>query len=69
MPANRMATRTNNEPAFTHDLFLNHSSKDKAVVRAVAERSQKDGPDVWFDKRVIKPGGSIPAKTEKAGRS
>jgi hypothetical protein len=23
---------------FTHDVFLSHSSKDKAVVRAVAER-------------------------------
>ena len=29
--------------AFTHDVFLSHSSKDKAVVRAVAERLRQDG--------------------------
>jgi hypothetical protein len=32
--------------AFTHDVFLSHSSKDKAVVRAVAERLRKDGLEV-----------------------
>jgi hypothetical protein len=28
---------------FTYDVFLSHSSKDKAVVRAMAERLQADG--------------------------
>jgi hypothetical protein len=31
------------DAAFTHDVFLSHSSKDKAVVRAVAERLRADG--------------------------
>ena len=36
---------------FTHDVFLSHSSKDKAVVRAVAERFRADGLRVWLDDR------------------
>jgi hypothetical protein len=28
---------------FTHDVLLRHSSKDKAVVRPLAERVRKDG--------------------------
>ena len=27
-----------NEPAFTHEVFLSHSAKHKAVVRSLAER-------------------------------
>ena len=50
---------------FTYDVFLSHSSKDKAVVRAVAERLRKDGLKVWFDEWVLKPGDSIPAKIEE----
>jgi hypothetical protein len=46
---------------FQYDVFLSHSAKDKAVVRAVAERLRKDG----FDERVLKPGDSIPAKIEE----
>ena len=53
------------DAAFTHDVFLSHSTKDKAVVRAVAERLRKDGLKVWFDKWVLKPGDSIPAKIEE----
>ena len=34
---------------FTHDVFLSHSSKDKAVVRVVAERLRADGVRAWFD--------------------
>jgi TIR domain len=34
---------------FTHDVFLSHSSKDKATVRALAERLRKDGLKLWFD--------------------
>jgi small GTP-binding protein len=50
---------------FPYDVFLSHSSKDKPVVRAVAERLRKDGLKVWFDEWVIKPGDSIPAKIEE----
>ncbi len=50
---------------FTHDVFLSHSSKNKAVVRAVAERLRADGLKVWFDEWVLKAGDSIPAKIEE----
>ena len=50
---------------FSHDVFLSHSSKDKAVVRDIAERLKKDGVKVWFDEWVLKPGDSIPAKIEE----
>ena len=49
---------------FTYDVFLSHSSKDKAVVRAIAERLRVDGLRVWFDEWGIRPGDSIPAKIE-----
>ena len=49
---------------FPYDVFLSHSSKDKAVVRPLAERLRQDGLKVWFDERVLKPGDSIPAKIE-----
>jgi hypothetical protein len=41
------------EAAFTHDVFLSHSAEDKAVVRAMAKRLQKDGLQVWRDKWEI----------------
>ena len=50
---------------FRFDVFLSHSSKDKAVVRDIAERLKKDGVKVWFDEWVLKPGDSIPAKIEE----
>ncbi|MGD0946970.1 MAG: toll/interleukin-1 receptor domain-containing protein [Candidatus Binatia bacterium] len=50
--------------AFTHDVFLSHSAKDKAVVRAIAERLRADGLRVWLDDWEIRPGDSIPAKIE-----
>ena len=50
---------------FTYDVFLSHSSKDKAVVRAVAERLRADGLRVWLDDWEIRPGDSIPAKIEE----
>ena len=34
---------------FQFDVFLSHSAKDKAGVRAVAERLRKDELKVWFD--------------------
>ena len=48
-----------------YDIFLSHNSKDKAVVRPLAERLQRDGLQVWFDKWVLKPGDSIPSKIEE----
>jgi hypothetical protein len=50
---------------FKYDVFLSHSSKDKAVVCPIAERLRKDGLKVWFDEWVLKPGDSIPAKIEE----
>jgi len=52
------------EASFTHDVFLSHSSKDKPVVHAVAERLRADGLRIWFDEWEIRPGDSIPAKVE-----
>ena len=49
---------------FAFDVFLNHSSRDKAIVRPLAERLRKDGVKGWFDEWVLKPGDSIPAKIE-----
>jgi TIR domain len=49
---------------FTYDVFLSHSSKDRAVVRAVAERLRSDNLRVWFDEWELKPGDNIPAKIE-----
>ena len=50
---------------FKYDVFLSHSSKDKAVVRAVAERLREDGLRVWLDDWELQPGDSIPAKIEE----
>ena len=46
-------------PDFDYDLFLSHSSKDKKVVRPIAERLRADGLRVWFDEWEIKPGDSL----------
>src|SRR3972149_1724869 len=48
------------DAAFTHDVFLSHSSKEKAVVRPLAERLRKDGLKVWFDEWVLKAGDQTP---------
>jgi hypothetical protein len=50
---------------FSYDVFISHSSKDKAVVCPLAERLRKDGLKVWFDEWAIKPSDSIPAKIEE----
>ncbi len=39
---------------FTYDVFLSHSSKDKAVVRTIAERLNADGLRVWFEDWELK---------------
>ncbi len=50
---------------FKYDVFLSHSSNDKAVVRSLADRLRADGLKVWFDEWAVKPGDSIPAKIEE----
>src|SRR3712207_2638973 len=50
---------------FTYDVFLSHSSKDKPVVRELAERLRADGVRVWLDEWEIRAGDSIPAKIEE----
>ena len=50
---------------FPFDLFLSHSSKDKTVVRAVAEQLRGDGLKVWFDEWEIQPGDNIPYKIDE----
>ena len=49
---------------FQYDVFLSHSSKDKAVVRARAERLKGDKPRVWLDDWEIQPGDHIATKIE-----
>src|SRR5205823_2134137 len=53
------------DDGFSFDVFLSHSSKDKAVVRAVAERLRADGLRVWFQDWEVRPGDSITAKVEE----
>ena len=40
---------------FKYDVFLSHSSKDKDVVRNIAERLRTDGLRVWFENWEIQP--------------
>ena len=54
-----------NSEHFNYDVFLSQSSKDKPVVRALAERLKQDGLRLWFDEWEIKPGDNIPAKIEE----
>ena len=48
-----------------YDVFLSHSSKDKAVVRKLAQRLKDDGLRVWFDEWIIKPGDMIGKKIDE----
>jgi hypothetical protein len=50
---------------FKYDVFLSHSSKDKEIVRAIAERLRADRLRVWFDEWELRAGDSIPAKFEE----
>lgn len=50
---------------FRYDVFLSHSSKDKPVVRPLAERLRADGVRVWLDEWVLKPGSNIPHEIEQ----
>ena len=47
---------------FNFDVFLSHSSKDKPLVLAMAEKLRQAGLRVWFDDWEIKFGDSIPRK-------
>lgn len=51
--------------AFQFDVFLSHSSRDKDVVRPLAERLRADGLRVWFDEWEIKYGQSIPGQIDQ----
>ena len=51
--------------SFTHDVFLSHSSKDKNLVRKLAEQLRSDGFQVWFDEWEIQPGDMISWKIEQ----
>jgi hypothetical protein len=53
---------------FTYDVFISHSTKDKPVVRALAERLKRDGRRVWFDDWGIQPGDMSRKKREKVDR-
>ena len=46
------------ERQFNYDVFLSHSSKDKTVVRPLAERLRHDGLKVWFDEWIPSPAGA-----------
>src|SRR5712691_9747596 len=50
---------------FSFDVFLSHSSRDKAVVRELAERLKRDGLRVWFDEWEMQGGDRIPSKIEE----
>jgi hypothetical protein len=47
-----------------YDVFLSHSSKDKNVVRNIANKLQSDGLSVWFDENEIKPGDNFKEKIQ-----
>ncbi len=50
---------------FTYDVFLSHSSKDKAIIRPLAEKLRADGVRVWYDEWEIHPDDDVPAKIEE----
>ncbi|MEK6373957.1 MAG: toll/interleukin-1 receptor domain-containing protein [Acidobacteriota bacterium] len=54
---------------FQFDVFLSHSSKDKAAVHEVAARLRSDGVRVWLDDWALKPGSNIPHEIEKGMES
>jgi len=51
--------------SFSYDVFLSHSSKDKPVVRRLAERLRADGLRVWLDDWEIRPGDHIPRRIDE----
>jgi len=65
MSSESSQSHNSDDGLFPFDVFLSHSSKDKAVVRALAERLRGDGVKVWFDEWEIRPGDSIFSKVEE----
>ena len=60
-----MSSSNEAEKKFKYDVFLSHSSKDKPVVRELAERLRADGVRVWFDEWEIQLGDPILSKIEQ----
>ena len=58
------ATGDDGRVAHAHDVFLSYSSRDKAVVEALASRLRDRGVRVWLDDWEIQPGDSIPSRIE-----
>ena len=54
---------------FAFDVFLSHSSHDKAIVRPLAERLRQDGLRVWFDEWELRPGGWMSLRSKARGSS
>ncbi len=50
---------------FEYDVFLSHSTKDKAIVRAIAKRLRSDGLNVWFDEWILKAGDNVQKKIDE----
>ncbi len=49
---------------FRYDVFLSHSSKDKDLVRPIAQRLRDAGLKVWFDEWEIQAGDHIPRRID-----
>jgi small GTP-binding protein len=47
------------------DVFLSYSSKDKTIVKRLAERLKQDGLQVWLDEWAIEPGDPISLKIQQ----
>jgi len=58
------------DPVFNHEVFLSHSAKDKAVVRAMAERLRQDGPNPKAEGRAGTSAFSLSfGRSARTGRS
>lgn len=45
-----------NDSKWKWDVFLSHSSRDKSLVRPLAERLEKEGYRIWYDEWSLVPG-------------
>jgi hypothetical protein len=50
---------------FTYDVFLSHSTKDKVVVRELAERLRADGPGIQRLAFSLQPSHGAPLNKER----
>lgn len=53
------------KPAFTHDVFLSHSSKDKAVVCPLVARLWQDNSEPQPSSFLLHPFRSAPLNRER----